>query len=298
MDRSGRVALVTGASAGFGRLTSLELSRRGWRVFGAFRGSFGGFEARAASLSEAARAKGGSIECVRLDVTDDASVADGVRRVLDATGRIDALVNVAGFGVHGPWPTISVTRFKEQLETNLVGMYRMCLAVEPIMRSQGAGWIVNVSSDAGIRTAFWEVAYSASKYGVEGMSLGMRLESAHAGIRVCVVEPGWYKDTDYEAAMISTVDWAHPEGPYAELVRVMGENQPKVESGKPGAERVGQRIADLLETDDPPFRNPVEPSPVRRDDISLEEYERELFEFYSLEAFRGPWNRAAVGPSR
>lgn len=294
MDVAGRVALVTGASSGFGRLTALELARRGWRTFGAFRGSAGGFDAATAELREAAGSSSTNLETVRIDVTDDASVTEGVRSVHDRAGRIDALVNVAGYGVHGPWPTISVADFKAELETNLIGMYRMCLAVEPIMRSQGAGWIVNVSSDAAIRTAFWEVAYSASKYGVEGMSLGIRLESAHVGIRVSVVEPGWYKDTNYEEAMVSTVDWDHPTGTYAELVRVMVENQGKVESGKPGAERVGQRIADVLEMDDPPFRNPVEASSVRRDDIPVEDYERELFEFYSLQDFRGPWANATA----
>lgn len=294
MDVAGRVALVTGASSGFGRLTALELARRGWRTFGAFRGTAGSFDAASAELREAAGGDAANIETVRIDVTDDASVTDGVRSVHEHSGRIDALVNVAGYGVHGPWPTISVADFKAQLETNLVGMYRMCLAVEPIMRSQGAGWIVNVSSDAAIRTSFWEVAYSASKYGVEGMSLGMRLESAHVGIRVSVVEPGWYKDTNYEEAMVSTVDWDQPTGTYADLVRVMVENQGKVEWGKPGAERVGQRIADLLEMDDPPFRNPVEASSVRRDNVPVEDYERELFEFYSMQEFRGPWTRATA----
>jgi NAD(P)-dependent dehydrogenase (short-subunit alcohol dehydrogenase family) len=289
MDVAGKVVVVTGASSGFGRLTALELASRGWRTFGAFRGTASGFDAASAELRDAAGADAANIETVRIDVTDDASVTDGILSIHERAGRIDALVNVAGYGVHGPWPTIGVADFKAQLETNLVGMYRMCLAVEPIMRSQGAGWIVNVSSDAAIRASFWEVAYAASKYGVEGMSLGMRLESAHVGIRVSVVEPGWYKDTNYEAAMVSTVDWDEPTGPYAELVRVMVENQGKVEWGKPGAEQVGQRVAELLEMDDPPFRNPVEASPVRRDDVPVEDYERELFEFYSMQAFRGPW---------
>jgi NAD(P)-dependent dehydrogenase (short-subunit alcohol dehydrogenase family) len=233
------------------------------------------------------------VEPVLLDVTDDASVKRTVDDVYRQAGRIDALVNVAGIGVHGPWPSIDVDAFGRQLETNLVGMYRMCLAVEPIMRAQGGGYIVNVSSDAGIRAAFWEVAYSASKYGVEGMSFGMRLESQQFGIRVCVVEPGWYSDTEYEQRMISTVDWDDPDGPYGDLVRTMGENQPKVETGKPGARAVGVRIADILEEDDPPFQNPVGASAVRTATYpNWEEYEKRVFEFYSLQRFRGPWARA------
>jgi NAD(P)-dependent dehydrogenase (short-subunit alcohol dehydrogenase family) len=191
-------------------------------------------EAEAAGLE-------GSIESVWLDVTDDASAQQCIAAVMDRAGGIDALVNVAGFGIRRPWPTISVEQFKSHLETNLVGMYRMCLAAEPIMRERSGGWIVNVSSDAGIKSAFWEVAYSASKYGVEGMSLGMRLDSQQFGIRVCVVEPGWYAGTEYDLRMISTIDWENPEGPYAELVRMMYENQPKVEAGKPGLEAVGAR---------------------------------------------------------
>ena len=291
MGRGRRVALVTGASAGFGRAAALELARRGHHVIGAFRGTHGGYEQRAASLREAASGLPGTIDTIQLDVTDDGSVQQGVGAAVERAGRIDALVNVAGIGIHGPWPTISVDQFRSQLETNLVGMFRMCLAVEPIMREQGGGWIINVSSDAGIKTGFWEVAYSASKYGVEGMSLGMRLESQQFGIRVCVVEPGWYADTEYELRMISTVDWEHPTGPYAELVRVMGENQPKVERGQPGHEAVGVRIAELIEDDDPPFRNMVGCSPVRIVDESLEAYEERVFKFYGLERFRLPTAR-------
>jgi NAD(P)-dependent dehydrogenase (short-subunit alcohol dehydrogenase family) len=292
MEGSGRVALVAGASAGFGRETALELAQRGYQVFGGFRGTLGGFDERASALREAAAAVGGNIEPVALDVTDGASVTRVVHEVRGRAGRIDALINVAGIGVHGPWPSIDVDAFRGQLETNLVGMYRMCLAVEPVMREQGEGYIVNVSSDAGIRAAFWEVAYSASKYGVEGMSFGMRLESQQFGIRVCVVEPGWYTDTEYEQRMVSTVDWDNPAGPYADLVRTMMENQPKVETGKPGARAVGVRIADILAEDDPPFQNPVGASPVRTASYpNWEEYEQRVFGFYSLERFRGPWAR-------
>jgi NAD(P)-dependent dehydrogenase (short-subunit alcohol dehydrogenase family) len=294
VSNEGRVALVTGASAGFGRATALELAGRGWHVFGGFRGSRGGFEARSAQLVEAAQGRAGTIETVPLDVTSDDSVVDAILAVHERAGRVDALVNVAGIGVHGPWPTISVADFQRQLETNLVGTYRTCLAVEPIMRAQREGWIVNVSSDAGIRAAFWEVAYSASKYGVEGMSLGMRFESQQFGIRVCVVEPGWYAGTEYDDNMISTVDWEHPDGPYADLVRTMGENQPKVESGKPGLEAVALRIADLLEEDDPPFQNQVGASPVRTAPMPLGEYEARVFEFYDLGGFRGPWKRSGA----
>jgi NAD(P)-dependent dehydrogenase (short-subunit alcohol dehydrogenase family) len=283
--------LVTGASAGFGRATALELVARGWRVFGGFRGSRGGFQARSAQLRDAAAGRPGALDTVALDVTSDSSVTDAIERVRASAGRIDGLVNMAGIGVHGPWPTISVDDFKRQLDTNLVGTYRVCLAVEPIMRAQREGWIVNVSSDAGIRAGFWEAAYSASKYGVEGMSLGMRFESQQFGIRVCVVEPGWYAGTEYDDNMISTVDWEHPDGPYADLVETMGENQPKVESGKPGLEAVALRIADILEDDDPPFQNPVGASPVRIAPITLDEYETRVFEFYDLGRFRGPWKR-------
>jgi NAD(P)-dependent dehydrogenase (short-subunit alcohol dehydrogenase family) len=285
-----RVILVSGASAGFGRATALELAGRGHRVIAGFRGTRGGFEERSRAL-QAAAPGGANISTVQLDVTDDASVTRAVEESHVRAGRLDAVVNVAGFGVHGPWPSISVDQFKAQLETNLVGTYRTCLAVEPIMREQGGGWIVNFSSDAGLRTAFWEVAYSASKYGVEGMSLGMRFESQQFGIRVSVVEPGWYSGTEYDDRMISTVDWAEPTGAYADLVRTMGENQPKVESGKPGLEAVAHRVADIIEDDDPPFHNPVGCAPVRVVAESDAEYEQRVFSFYGLERFRGPGAR-------
>lgn len=182
--------IVTGAGAGFGRVTALALADAGYTVYGAFRGSRLGFDEVSASVKAEAAANGSTLQTVQIDVTDDASVDAGVSSILARAGRIDGLVNVARFGVHGPWETFTVQQFKDQLETNLVGVFRMCLAVAPTMRAQRSGTIVNFSSDAGIRAGFWEVAYSASKYGLEGMSLGMRVESQQFGIRVCVVEAG------------------------------------------------------------------------------------------------------------
>lgn len=288
MGKDGGVVIVTGAGAGFGRVTALALADAGYTVYGAFRGSRLGFDDVSASLKAEAAAHGSTIETVRIDVTDDASVDAGVSSILAKAGRIVGLVNVAGFGVHGPWETFTVQQFKDQLETNLVGVFRMCLAVAPTMRAQKSGTIVNFGSDAGIKAGFWEVAYSASKYGVEGMSLGMRLESQQFGIRVCVVEPGWFSGTDYDLASVSTVDWDDPQGPYGPLVKTFVTNQAKVEGGKPGKEQVADKVVELIRSDDPPFRSPVGCSPVRTVEESDADYERRVFAFYGIEEFRSP----------
>lgn len=137
MERGRRVALVTGGSAGFGRAAALTLAHRGETVYRGFRGTLGGWEARAEALVRDAAGLDGRLEPIRLDITDDASVATAVATIVEREGCIDVLANVAGVGIHGPWPTIDVGLFRSQLEVHLVGTYRMCLAVEPYMRAQG-----------------------------------------------------------------------------------------------------------------------------------------------------------------
>src|SRR4051812_17942405 len=171
---SGKVVLVTGAGAGFGRQIALTQARRGDRVFAGLRATQGRNAARAAELREQSTAEGLALEVVELDVDDDASVDAGVAAVLERAGRIDALVNNAAFGVLGPWETTRIEDTKRQFETNLFGVFRVSRAVAPGMRARGDGTILNVSSDAGFNVLFFESFYAASKFALEGLSRGMR----------------------------------------------------------------------------------------------------------------------------
>ncbi len=175
-DREGKVVLVTGASSGIGQAIAGELAARGWRVFGT-------------SRSGAAVPTPG-VEMIALDVDDDTSVERAVAAVLARAGRIDAIVNNAGWAIMGAVEDTAIAEAKAQMETNFFGVLRLCRAVLPVMRRQGGGTIVNISSLSGLFGTPFSGLYSASKFAVEGMSEALHIETRKLGIRVVLIEPG------------------------------------------------------------------------------------------------------------
>jgi len=178
--REGAVVLITGASSGFGEAAARLLASRGLTVFGTSRRAGDG-------------ATGDGFALVRLDVRSDASVAACVEEVIRRAGRIDVLVNNAGYTLAGAMEETSLEEAKAQFETNYFGMSRMIRAVLPIMRAQGSGRIVNVSSLAGLLGVPFHAHYSASKFAIEGLSEGLRQEVRRFGVHVSLIEPGDFK---------------------------------------------------------------------------------------------------------
>ncbi|MFL5381801.1 MAG: SDR family oxidoreductase [Longimicrobiaceae bacterium] len=170
-----RVVLVTGASSGIGKACADVLHERGCRVYGASRTAPG----MAAPWSR-----------LRMDVGDEGSVGEGVGKVLEAEGRIDAVVNCAGFGIAGAVEDTSIDEAKAQFDTNFFGVLRVCRAVLPSMRERKRGTIVNVSSIAGLVSLPFQAFYSASKFALEGMTEALRMEVRPFGVHVVLVEPG------------------------------------------------------------------------------------------------------------
>jgi NAD(P)-dependent dehydrogenase (short-subunit alcohol dehydrogenase family) len=125
-----------------------------------------------------------------MDVGDEGSVGDGVAHVLEEAGRIDAVVNCAGFGIAGAVEDTSIEEAKGQFDTNFFGVLRVCRAVLPSMRERKRGTIVNVSSIAGLVSLPFQAFYSASKFALEGMTEALRMEVRPFGIHVVLVEPG------------------------------------------------------------------------------------------------------------
>jgi NAD(P)-dependent dehydrogenase (short-subunit alcohol dehydrogenase family) len=180
MSETRQVALVTGASSGIGATTAALLAERGYRVFGT-------------SRRPSADATPAGAEMLELDVRSDASVAACVDALLARAGRIDALVNNAGFLLFGESEGTSVEQAKEQFETNLFGTIRVINAVLPAMRRQGRGRIVNVSSLVGLTGVPLLSLYTASKFALEGYSESLRYELGELGISVSLIEPGWVR---------------------------------------------------------------------------------------------------------
>ena len=187
-----RIAVVTGSSSGIGLLTAVELALNGYRVVATMRnlGSSG-------KLEEAAQKAGvrERIEVRRLDITEFQSLPEAVEAIVRDHGRIDVLVNNAGFCVAGFAEDMTLAELRQQLETNFFGNVAMTKAALPIMRAQKSGHIITVTSVGGLLGQPMLSAYSASKYALEGWSESLRLETHSLGIRVALVEPGAY-DTD------------------------------------------------------------------------------------------------------
>jgi NAD(P)-dependent dehydrogenase (short-subunit alcohol dehydrogenase family) len=180
-----KTALVTGASSGIGEATAQRLAMAGYRVYGTSR--------------RAARAAQRSFEMLPLDVTSDESVAAAVRDVMRLEGRIDLLVNNAGFGVAPAGAEeSSIEQARSIFDTNFFGIVRMTRAVVPHMRRQGSGRIINIGSVLGFLPMPYGALYAATKHAIEGYSESLDHELRTRGIRVSVVEPAYTK-TQFDA---------------------------------------------------------------------------------------------------
>lgn len=182
-----RVAVVTGASSGFGLLTAVELARRGFRVFATMRDLD-----RAGALRKALAAAETRAELVRLDVLDPASIAAAVAEVEGQAGRIDVLVNNAGIMVTGFAEDVTEQELRDQFETNFFGTVRVTKAVVAGMRERYYGRIINVSSLGGRLANPMFSAYHSSKFALEGYSEALRHELRPYGVFVTLVEPGLF----------------------------------------------------------------------------------------------------------
>ena len=180
-----KVILLTGASSGIGYDSALALASQGHKVYAA---------ARRVELMEPLKENG--IEPLCLDVTKEDSMVAAVESVIKAEGRIDVLVNNAGYGYLGAIENVPLEEARRQLEVNLFGLARLTQLVLPHMREQGSGQIINVSSVAGKVVALFGGWYNISKYSVEAFSDALRIETKPFGIQVSIIEPSGIK-TDW-----------------------------------------------------------------------------------------------------
>jgi NAD(P)-dependent dehydrogenase (short-subunit alcohol dehydrogenase family) len=174
-----KVILITGASSGIGYDTAERLAKQGHKVYGAAR-----------RMDKMLPLKDLGVIPIQMDVTDDASMVAGVNAVLKAEGRIDVLVNNAGYGYFGAIENVSMEEARRQIEVNVFGLGRLTQLVIPHMRQQGSGRIVNVASIAGKLAIYFGGWYHVSKFAVEGFSDALRMELKPFGIDVVIIEPG------------------------------------------------------------------------------------------------------------
>lgn len=177
-----KVILVTGASSGIGFDTCKLLADQGHRVYGA---------ARRMEKMEPLRQFG--VTPVRMDITDDNSVQSAVEEIFAGEGRIDVLVNNAGYGSYGAVEDVSIEEAKRQFDVNIFGLASLTKRVLPYMRAQHGGRIVNISSMAGRVPTYMGAWYHATKYALEGFSDALRMEVSDFGVKVVIIEPGGIK---------------------------------------------------------------------------------------------------------
>jgi len=193
----GKVALVTGSSSGIGFETCLALARDGFHTFASMRDT-----KKAPPLQEAAKKENLNIEIIPLDVDNGDSIKSAVSKIISNAGRIDVLVNNAGYGLFGCVEDVPVDDFKKQFETNFFGVIRIIQEIAPIMRKQGSGFIVNISSVAG-RIGFpASPAYISSKFALEGLSECLRYELDQFGVKTIIIEPGVIKTSFFSSMQV------------------------------------------------------------------------------------------------
>jgi NAD(P)-dependent dehydrogenase (short-subunit alcohol dehydrogenase family) len=236
MSDSAKSVLVTGASAGIGQACADRLNAAGWSVTGA---------------SRRGTASGGWTGLV-MDVDDDESVRSGVAAVLETSGRIDALVAAAGWGLAGAVESSSVQEAKAQLETNFWGCVRVAQQVLPAMRAQGGGRIVLISSIGGAIGIPFQAFYSASKFALEGYGESLAYEVAPFGIDVTLVQPGNVRTDFTDSRRMASA--ARDDAVYGTAAAIAISRMERDErNGVPAAD-VAAVVAKLLSARRPPRR--------------------------------------------
>ncbi|MDQ3836390.1 MAG: SDR family oxidoreductase, partial [Thermoproteota archaeon] len=182
-NHQAQVAVVTGSSSGIGLATSLALARNRYLTYATMRNL-----GKRDSIESVAGKQQLHIRVVQLDVTNENSIKNAIQSILSEAGRIDVLVNNAGYGLTGAFEDIEIDEIKQLYDTNLFGVIRVTQAILPIMRKQGSGRIINISSGAGRFGYPGGSAYVSSKFALEGLTESMAYELEQFGIKVVLVE--------------------------------------------------------------------------------------------------------------
>jgi NAD(P)-dependent dehydrogenase (short-subunit alcohol dehydrogenase family) len=192
-----KVALVTGSSSGIGLETALALAKDGYHTFASMRDV-----SKAGELENTAKKENLSIDVIKLDVDKEESIVSAIKKVISEGGRLDVLVNNAGYGQFGCTEDVSIDDFRKQFETNFFSIVRIIQEVAPIMRNQNSGSIINISSVAGRMGLPGSPAYISSKFALEGLGECLRYELGQFGIKTTLIEPGVIKTNFFESMKI------------------------------------------------------------------------------------------------
>ena len=243
-----QVAIVTGSSSGIGMDTAVTLARNGFLTYATVRNM-----EKSSIIKTAAEKEKLPIKVVHLDVTDDQSVNNAIRTIDSEDGRIDVLINNAGYGLVGAFEDLSIDEIKNQYETNVFGLMRVTQAVLPIMRRQKSGIIVNVSSGAGLFGYPGGSAYVSTKFAVEGLSESISYELGPFGIKVVLIEPGFIK-TNFANAMLIGKKAQDLNSPYSKMMQRMQANSGEMTKNASPVDVVSKAILEAVTNKSPNLR--------------------------------------------
>ncbi len=224
-----KVALVTGSSSGIGFETSLALARDGYNTFASMRDT-----GKGSNLQDIAKKENLPISIIELDVDKESSIVNAIKKVMKSSGRIDVLVNNAGYGQFGCTEDVPIEEFRKQFETNFFSIVRIIQEIAPIMRKQGSGVIVNISSVVGRMGLPGSSAYVSTKFALEGLSECLRYELGQFGIKTTLIEPGVIKTNFFKSMRIPE---SKTDPKYKEIMdNILSGLKMMVEMGTPPAQ--------------------------------------------------------------
>jgi NAD(P)-dependent dehydrogenase (short-subunit alcohol dehydrogenase family) len=238
-----KVWLITGAARGLGRVLAEHVLAKGDAVAATAR--------NLSALDDLVALAPDRVLPVLLDVNVSEACAPAVAQVLARFGRVDVLVNNAGYGLAGAVEEVSMAQARQQMETNFFGAVAMSQAVLPAMRAQKRGHLLQISSIAGLVGTPGLGIYNASKFALEGMSEALAYEVAHLGIKVTIIEPGPFR-TDWAGG---SMDWADPIADYAASAGKTRDYLANVSHNQAGdPQKAAEAMITVVEADKPPLR--------------------------------------------
>lgn len=241
-----KVAVVTGSSSGIGFETSLVLARNNFHTYATMRNP-----ERGTKMTTVQSGENLPIKIIQLDVTSDKSVREAIQSILSESGRIDVLVNNAGYGLVGAFEELGMDEIKQQYETNFFGVIRVIQAVIPIMKEQKSGIIVNISSGAGRFGYPGGSAYVSTKFALEGLSESISYELEPFGIKVALVEPGFVR-TNFSNVIAKRSQ--APDSEYSKMMEIMAGRIEEMRRNASSSELVANIVLEAVTAKNPILR--------------------------------------------
>ena len=246
MSGKAQVVVITGTSSGFGRLIAETLAHKRFHVFATMRNTKTRNAGAARELEQLAERESLNLHVLELDVTQDASVEEAVGEVTAKSGRIDAVVNNAGYGIMDLSETVTTAQAQRQLDVNFFGVLRMDRAVLPVMKRQGSGLLLHVSSGGGRLAIPGMGLYCASKFAMEALAETYRYELASQGIDSVILEPGPYA-TPIADKLETGEDESRKAG-YGEMAQVPWKILEGIRSSRGNPQEIADKVMEIIET--------------------------------------------------